>query len=84
MLGSRWLHVLGRVTVNLAIGLFNLLPITPLDGSRILAGLLPPRAAYAYLRYERYGFFLVILLALTGILGELLVPAILVFRGLLL
>jgi hypothetical protein len=45
---------------------------------------LPPRAAYAYLRYERYGFFLVILLAVTGILGELLVPAILFFRGLLL
>lgn len=75
---------LAGVTVNLAIGLFNLLPIPPLDGSRILAGLLPPRAAYAYLRYERYGFFLVILLAVTGILGHLLVPAILFLRGLLL
>ncbi len=75
---------LAGVTVNLAIGLFNLLPIPPLDGSRILAGFLPPRAAYAYLRYERYGFFLVILLAVTGILGQLLVPAILFLRGLLL
>ncbi|QLA15429.1 site-2 protease family protein [Desulfolutivibrio sulfoxidireducens] len=75
---------LAGVTVNLAIGLFNLLPIPPLDGSRIVAGLLPPRAAYGYLRYERYGFFLVILLAVTGILGKLLIPAILVLRGLLL
>ncbi len=75
---------LAGVTVNLAIGLFNLLPIPPLDGSRIVAGLLPPRAAHAYLRYERYGFFLVILLALTGILGRLLFPAIIFLRGLIL
>jgi Zn-dependent protease len=75
---------LAGVTVNLAIGLFNLLPIPPLDGSRIVAGLLPPRAAYSYLRYERYGFFLVLLLAVTGVLGKLLIPAILALRGLLL
>jgi Zn-dependent protease len=75
---------LAGVTVNLAIGLFNLLPIPPLDGSRMVAGLLSPRAADAYLRYERYGFFVVILLAVTGLLGKLLIPAILFLRGLIL
>lgn len=75
---------LAGVTVNLAIGLFNLLPIPPLDGSRMVAGILPRRAAYAYLRYERYGFFLVILLAVSGLLGKLLAPAILFLRGLIL
>jgi Zn-dependent protease len=83
-MGAAAYMCLAGVTVNLAIGLFNLLPIPPLDGSRIVAGLLPPRAAYSYLRYERYGFFLVLLLAVTGVLGKLLIPAILALRGLLL
>jgi len=62
------------VVVNLILGVFNLLPIPPLDGSNILAGLLPPQSAYSYMRFSKYGFILIILLAVTGILGYVLWP----------
>ncbi|BEQ14310.1 site-2 protease family protein [Desulfoferula mesophila] len=50
------------VTVNVILAFFNLIPLPPLDGSGILAGLLPPRAAWRYQQLNRYGFM--ILLAL--------------------
>ncbi len=43
------------VAINLLLALFNLIPIPPLDGSKILAELLPRRYAYSYLRLEQYG-----------------------------
>lgn len=46
---------------NLVLGLFNLLPIPPLDGGRIVAGLLPGRLALPYMQLERYGILLVLL-----------------------
>lgn len=57
--------VLGLLVVaNTVLGLFNLMPVPPLDGSRIIAGLLPNRAARAMLRYDKYGvLFIVTLLA---------------------
>ncbi len=64
------------VTVNLALGLFNLLPVPPLDGSNILAAFLPPRAAMHYMAFGRWGFFLLLLLAVTGVLGKILLPAV--------
>lgn len=64
------------VVVNVALGVFNLLPIPPLDGSNVLAGLLPPKAAYNFTRYGRYGLILVIILAVTGVLGRFLFPLI--------
>jgi Zn-dependent protease len=48
------------ILVNLVLGLFNLLPVPPLDGGRILVGLLPLRAAMAVARIEPAGLFLVI------------------------
>ena len=45
---------------NLVLGLFNLLPVPPLDGGRIVAGLLPGRLALPYMRLERYGILLVL------------------------
>ena len=48
------------ILANLVLGLFNLLPIPPLDGGRIVVGLLPYRAAMAYAQIERYGLMLVI------------------------
>jgi Zn-dependent protease len=48
------------ILANLVLGLFNLLPIPPLDGGRIVIGLLPFRAAVAYAQMERYGLLLVI------------------------
>jgi Zn-dependent protease len=49
------------ILANLVLGLFNLLPIPPLDGGRIVAGLLPARLAMPYMRLERWGILLVLL-----------------------
>jgi len=62
------------VQVNLMLMALNLLPILPLDGGRIAVSLLPLRIASAYARLERYGFVLVIILLITGILGDLMEP----------
>jgi len=52
------------VLVNLVMCAFNLFPVPPLDGGRVLVGLLPPRQAYAVSRIEPYGFFIVMGLVL--------------------
>lgn len=49
------------VFINLLLAAFNLVPIPPLDGSRIIIGLLPPQAAYNYSKLEPFGIFIVIL-----------------------
>ncbi len=50
------------VLANLVLGLFNLLPIPPLDGGRIMVGILPERLAFAWARLERAGLVIVLLL----------------------
>ena len=60
--------------VNLVLGIFNLLPIPPLDGSRVLVGLLPARFMVALLLMEKWGFLLVILLLYSGWIDKLLGP----------
>lgn len=58
------------VMFNLYIGLFNLIPIAPLDGSRILSAILPNKYYYLIMRYERYSFFIMILLFYVFNLGN--------------
>ena len=65
---------LAGVRVNLIFMALNLLPIPPLDGGRIMVGLLPHRAAYQFARIEPFGLFIVIGLMVTGVLGVLLTP----------
>jgi Zn-dependent protease len=72
------------VSVNLALGFFNLLPVPPLDGSNILVAFLPPRLAVRYLEFGRWGFFLLLLLAVTGVFGWLISPLVSYFFKLLL
>ncbi|MBU6440008.1 MAG: site-2 protease family protein [Betaproteobacteria bacterium] len=55
------------ILVNLVMFVFNLFPIPPLDGGRVLVGLLPLRQALALSRIEPYGFFIVMALVLTNI-----------------
>lgn len=45
--------------LNVSLALFNLIPIPPLDGSRLIAAILPDSARESYLKYERYGFFII-------------------------
>lgn len=52
--------------LNVGLGLFNLIPISPLDGSKVLFSLLPNRAYYAILRYERYVMIVLVVLTLLG------------------
>jgi Zn-dependent protease len=56
----------GGVAVNLVMFAFNLFPLPPLDGGRVLMGLLPPRAAMVLARIERWGFFIVMLLVVSN------------------
>jgi len=65
------------------LGFFNLIPVPPLDGANILAGLLPRNAAFAYMRMGRWGFLIIIVLAFTGILGKVLWPMVETGRALL-
>ncbi len=62
------------VFMNVLLGFFNLIPIPPLDGSKILMGLLPPSYDRIFMNIERYGFFILIFLMITGILRILLFP----------
>jgi len=57
------------VLVNLVMWAFNLFPLPPLDGGRILVGLLPRRLAWQFSRIEPWGFFIVLGLVLVGIVG---------------
>lgn len=68
--------LIASVWINLVLCIFNFLPIPPLDGSRILAGVLPPALARSYASIERYGFVLLIILAATGVLSRLIIPLI--------
>lgn len=59
------------VLTNVVMFAFNLFPLPPLDGGRILVGLLPMRQALAVSRVEPYGFFIVMALVVTGLVGTL-------------
>ncbi|MBX9836060.1 MAG: site-2 protease family protein [Burkholderiaceae bacterium] len=61
----------GGVLVNLVMWAFNLFPLPPLDGGRILVGLLPWKQARLVSRLEPYGFFIVMALVLAGVVGSL-------------
>ena len=69
-----WVFYFLQTTAMLSIGLglFNLLPIPPLDGSKVLFSLLPERAYYTLMRYERFGMLALLLLVWLDVGGGLL------------
>ena len=64
------LFLIIAIQLNVFLAIFNLIPIPPLDGGRIVVGLLPPRQAMAYSRIEPYGFMIVIALMYFNILDR--------------
>ncbi|MCP3676693.1 MAG: site-2 protease family protein [Deltaproteobacteria bacterium] len=74
VIGPLFYMAQASIMINISLALFNILPIPPLDGSRILAGLLPYRQAIAYARIEPYGFVILILLLMTGVAQEVISP----------
>jgi Zn-dependent protease len=68
------------VLANLLMFAFNLLPIPPLDGSRVVISLLPNAIAYKYARLEPYGFFIVLALLYMNLLGFWVGPVMAVAR----
>ena len=64
------------VLINIVLMVLNLIPLPPLDGGRIVTGLLPGRLSWQFSRLEPYGFFILIGLLASGILGQLMGPAI--------
>ncbi|MGW8192623.1 MAG: site-2 protease family protein [Desulforhopalus sp.] len=76
--------LIASVWINLVLGIFNFLPIPPLDGSRIITGLLPDKMATSYLQLERYGFIIILILAFSGMLSRVILPVINFANGLLL
>lgn len=64
------------VQINIGLAIFNLIPIPPLDGSKVLIGLLPLKLAIWYEQLERYGFILILILVFTGVTWRIIVPLI--------
>lgn len=60
-----FLHLTAILSIGL--GLFNLLPIPPLDGAKVFGGLLPDRTYFALMRYERYGMLLLLLMSFADV-----------------
>ena len=62
------------ILINLLLGVFNLIPVHPLDGFKVLAGLLPRDWYRDFVQTERYGIFILLLLLVSGAIGKILFP----------
>ncbi len=71
--------LLTAILINLVLGTFNLIPIPPLDGSKIVAAFLPDHLVYKLFQFERWGFVLVLIFLYLGILDIILYPVITLF-----
>ncbi len=71
------------MTINLILMVLNLIPIPPLDGGRVVAGVLPKQMALSFMRIEPYGMWIILALLFSGVLGKILWPVVLRFDAII-
>ena len=71
------------IFINTILMVLNLLPLPPLDGGRVVTGLLPAPYAYQFARIEPYGFFILVALLMTGVLSIVMWPVVKLFLQLM-
>ena len=71
------------ISINLILMILNLIPIPPLDGSRVVASFLKGKAAIYYAQIEPYGFFILLALLFLGVLSHIILPFFTVFANLI-
>lgn len=76
--------ILFGVKINVILAIFNLIPVAPLDGAKILQGMLPRRQAYELEKLEPYGFIILILLIFSGAVNYVIIPPVRFIESLLL
>lgn len=72
--------VFNFIVINIGLGVFNLIPIPPLDGSKVLAVMLPPAHMRTFFFLERYGMFIILILVFTNVIQIIMNP---IFRVML-
>lgn len=86
MAASKPIFYMGNagIMINLLLGLLNLIPIPPLDGSRVVSSVLPPKYYMLYNKVEPFGFFILLAMMLSGAFAYIIEPPLVYFVNLLL